>query len=101
MQLRQDNKSGAGHYRKQSVKVGNLIPAPSTLIPKLMAELENYINLRDEEQPTLIKAGLLMSSLNSIQDFIKWGFVDPETQLKRGKLFKFSPYIKALEQDLE
>lgn len=69
MELGEGDKSNSGHYRKQSVKVGNLIPPPASLIPKLIAELENYINL-DDTHPLLIKAGLAHLQFETIHPFL-------------------------------
>lgn len=69
MQVGNSNKSDPGHYRKQLVKVGNLIPAPPFQIPELMTELERYIN-EDEMLPVLIKAGLAHVQFEEIHPFL-------------------------------
>lgn len=69
MQLGQGDKSNPGHYRKQTVKVGNLIPAPPQQISELMSQLEHYINT-DETIPTLIKAGLAHVEFEIIHPFL-------------------------------
>jgi len=58
-----------GNFRQQSVRVGNLVPAPAPQIPRLMQELEIYINT-DQELPTLIKAGLAHVQFETIHPFL-------------------------------
>lgn len=62
------NQSNPGHYRKQSVSVGNLIPPPSIQIPQLMADLELFIN-NDITFQSLIKAGLAHVQFETIHPF--------------------------------
>ncbi len=69
LQMGQGDKADPGHYRKQSVRVGNLIPAPALQIPKLMTELEQYINT-DTTLPVLIKAGLVHVQFETIHPFL-------------------------------
>lgn len=64
-----DNESHAGTFRKQPVRVGDLIPAPAQEIPTLMAELEIYINV-DDSLPPLIKAGLAHVQFETIHPFL-------------------------------
>lgn len=63
------DKATPGHFRKQSVKVGDLIPPPATEIPKLMADLEKYIN-EPSELPALIRAGLVHIQFETIHPFL-------------------------------
>ncbi|MGE4168237.1 MAG: Fic family protein [Candidatus Babeliales bacterium] len=58
-----------GAFRKQSVRVGNLIPAPAQRIPDLMTDLERYINEPSQETP-LIKAGLVHVQFETIHPFL-------------------------------
>lgn len=58
-----------GQFRKQSVRVGNLIPPPATQVPQLMSELERFINV-DESVPPLIKAGLAHVQFETIHPFL-------------------------------
>lgn len=58
-----------GQYRKQSVKVGNLVPPPAPQIPELMADLERYIN-QDHQLPAIIKAGLVHLQFETIHPFL-------------------------------
>ena len=51
MNLGEGEKSNPGNYRKQQVRVGNLIPPPPLEIPDLMADLERFIN-KDNYAPT-------------------------------------------------
>jgi len=69
MQNGEGEKSDPGHYRKQSVKVGNLVPPPPNYIPELMAHLEQFIN-RDKNLPPLIKAGLAHVQFETIHPFL-------------------------------
>ncbi len=62
-----------GFFRKQSVRVGNLIPPPATEVPKLMSDLEKYINEPAEgtgELPALIRAGLAHVHFETIHPFL-------------------------------
>lgn len=69
MQVGEGERADPGHYRKQSVKVGNLIPAPAPQVPKLMGALEEYINAQDTT-PTLIKAGFAHVQFEIIHPFL-------------------------------
>lgn len=64
-----NGESDPGNYRKQSVRVGNLVPPPSQEIPQLMSELESYINT-DETLPALIRAGLAHVQFEIIHPFL-------------------------------
>ena len=61
--------SDPGRYRKQAVRVGNLVAPPPLQIPELMAELEHYIN-SDDMLPPLIKAGLAHVQFETIHPFL-------------------------------
>lgn len=65
----QGDHASPGQFRKQSVRVGNLIPPPATRVPQLMAELERFINV-DESIPPLIKAGLAHVQFETIHPFL-------------------------------
>ncbi len=69
MQTGDGDKSNPGNYRKQSVKVGNLIPPPAQYVPELMADLEKFINSLDS-LPPLIKAGLAHVQFEEIHPFL-------------------------------
>jgi Fic family protein len=62
-------KASPGQYRKQQVKVGNLIPAPATKIELLISDLERFIN-NDSSLPDLIKAGLAHVQFETIHPFL-------------------------------
>lgn len=67
--LMQTGEADPGNFRKQSVRVGNLIPPPATKVPELMADLERYINT-DESLPPLINAGLAHVQFETIHPFL-------------------------------
>jgi Fic family protein len=69
MQLGEGEKFDPGHYRKQSVRVGNITPAPANHVPLLMSELERFINT-DTSLPPLIKAGLAHVQFETIHPFL-------------------------------
>ena len=58
-----------GNFRKQSVKVGELVPPPSTIISDLMSDLEKFIN-EPSNLPSLIKAGLAHVHFETIHPFL-------------------------------
>lgn len=58
-----------GIYRKQTVKVGNLVPPMAVKIPDLMADLEKYIN-EDKSLPAIIQAGLVHLQFETIHPFL-------------------------------
>lgn len=58
-----------GNFRKQSVKVGDLVPPPSAIIPDLMSDLEKFIN-EPSNLPSLIKAGLAHVHFETIHPFL-------------------------------
>ena len=69
MQSGEGDKSNPGHYREQSVKVGNLVPPPFKYISNLMSELEQFIN-SDESITSVIKAGLAHAQFEIIHPFL-------------------------------
>jgi Fic family protein len=58
-----------GSYRKQSVRVGQLIPPPANEVPSLMTDLEKFIHEQDNLTP-LIKAGLVHVQFETIHPFL-------------------------------
>ncbi len=69
MKTGESNKADPGQYRKQSVRVGNLIPPQAQKIPALMTGLEQFINNDDSLSP-LIKAGLAHVQFEKIHPFL-------------------------------
>lgn len=69
MSVGEGDRADPGNYRKQSVRVGNLIPAPAPEVPLLIADLEKYIN-EDKHLPPLIKAGLAHVQFETIHPFL-------------------------------
>lgn len=69
MQVGEGERADPGHYRKQSVRVGEFIPAPATQVPNLMSALEQYINESDSI-PALIKAGFAHVQFETIHPFL-------------------------------
>ena len=69
MSFGQGDKSNPGHYRKQAVRVGNLVPPPPNEIPQLMQQLELFINV-DETVPAIIRAGLAHVQFETIHPFL-------------------------------
>jgi Fic family protein len=63
------DKMSPGSYRKQSVRVGDLIPPPAPEIPRLISELEKYMN-EDSSLPPLIRAGLVHVHFETIHPFL-------------------------------
>jgi|SRR5579863_316142 len=63
------DKASPGQYRKQAVRVGDLVPPPAHKISGLMADLERYINTDDSLAP-LIKAGLAHVQFETIHPFL-------------------------------
>lgn len=61
--------STPGEFRKQQVKVGNLLPAPANYIANLISDLEKFIN-SDTSLPPLIKAGLAHVQFETIHPFL-------------------------------
>jgi len=62
-------KSDPGHFRKQSVRVGDHVPPPASEISNLMSSLEKYMN-ESSENPPLIKAGLAHVQFETIHPFL-------------------------------
>ena len=69
MDLGEGEKADPGNYRKQSVKVDNLVPPAASHISELMSQLEQFINT-DETIPPLIKAGLVHVQFETIHPFL-------------------------------
>lgn len=69
MSLGEGDKSMPGKFRKQSVRVGELVPPPAPEVPGLMGDLENFIN-DDGGLPPLIKAGLAHVQFETIHPFL-------------------------------
>jgi Fic family protein len=63
------DKASPGQFRKQSVRVGELTPAPASEVPNLMSDLERYIN-EPSELPPLIQAGLAHVQFETIHPFL-------------------------------
>lgn len=63
------DRASPGEYRKQSVRVGNLVPAPAPKVPTLIADLEKYIN-DNQDLPPLIKTGLAHVQFETIHPFL-------------------------------
>lgn len=63
------DNANPGNYRKQDVRVGDLIPAPAPQVSNLMSQLEEYINI-DNSLPPLIKAGLAHVQFEIIHPFM-------------------------------
>ncbi|MGE0010333.1 MAG: Fic family protein [Candidatus Babeliales bacterium] len=73
MTVGDSSKANPGHFRKQSVRVGQLIPPPAHMVPELMASLEKFINKQVETATTispLIKAGLAHVQFETIHPFL-------------------------------
>lgn len=69
MRTEEGEKASPGLFRKQSVRVGELIPPIAPEIPKLMSDLEKYIN-EPSGLPALIKAGLAHVHFEIIHPFL-------------------------------
>jgi Fic family protein len=63
------DSAAPGYFRKQTVRVGNLIPPPASEIPRLMGELEKYINM-PSEVPSVIRVGLAHLQFETIHPFL-------------------------------
>jgi Fic family protein len=62
-------KSMPGNFRQQSVRVGDLVPPIATEVPRLISELEKYIN-EPSDIPSLIQAGLVHVQFETIHPFL-------------------------------
>lgn len=69
MSLGDGEKANPGQFRKQSVRVGELIPAPPPEVPGLIQALEMYMN-ETSDLPPLIRAGLAHSQFETIHPFL-------------------------------
>ena len=69
MQVGEGDHANPGHFRKQSVQVGNLIPAPAPQVPGLMSALEQFMNA-NETVPPLIASGLAHVQFEMIHPFL-------------------------------
>lgn len=69
MSLGEGDKSAPGQLRKQSVRVGNLVPPPAQELPRLISDLEQYINTPAHAMP-LVKAGLAHVQFETIHPFL-------------------------------
>ena len=58
-----------GTYRRQSVRVGELVPPPASEVPRMISDVEKYINASDE-LPPLIRAGLVHVQFETIHPFL-------------------------------
>ena len=63
------DKASPGKYRKQQVRVGDLVPPQANEIENLIADLEKFINNTDT-LPSLIKAGLAHIQFETIHPFL-------------------------------
>ena len=69
MSVGEGDKATPGEFRKQSVRVGELIPPPAPEIPNLMQDFEKYIN-QSHDLPPLIQAGLAHVHFETIHPFL-------------------------------
>lgn len=69
MTLCGEDHSNPGNFRKQAVRVGELVPPPATQVIDLMGEFESYIN-RSDDYPPLIKTGLAHVQFETIHPFL-------------------------------
>ena len=65
----QGEKFDPGNFRKQSVRVGNLVPPAAPELNQLMSGLEKYIN-EPSELPPLLRAGLAHVHFETIHPFL-------------------------------
>jgi Fic family protein len=63
------SKADPGYFRRQGVRVGELVPPPAFEISNLMSDLEKYIN-EHNDMPALIKAGLVHVQFETIHPFL-------------------------------
>ena len=57
MSVGEGDRTSPGCYRRQTVRVGELVPTPASEVPNLMKELEIYMN-EQSELPSLIQTSL-------------------------------------------
>ncbi len=69
MSTGEGERATPGQFRKQSVKVGGLVPPPAPEIPELMRSLEKFMN-EQSVLPALIKAGLAHVQFETIHPFL-------------------------------
>ena len=69
MSAGEGDKATPGSFRKQSVRVGELIPPPAPEVPRLIGELEKYMN-EPSEIPPIIRAGLAHIQFETIHPFL-------------------------------
>lgn len=63
-------RANPGEFRKQSVRVGDLIPPPAQEVPGLMSSLEKFMNVNEESTlPAIIRAGLAHVQFETIHPF--------------------------------
>ena len=67
--LLSNGEGDPGSYRQQSVRVGDHIPPPAPEVPRLMGELEKYMN-EPSDLPPLIRAGLVHVQFETIHPFL-------------------------------
>jgi Fic family protein len=63
------DRAAPGQFRKQSVRVGDLVPPLATKVPELISGLEKYMN-EPSELPPLIQAGLTHVHFETIHPFL-------------------------------
>lgn len=69
MSVGNSGHASPGQYRKQSVRVGNLIPPTAAKVPNLISDLEKFIN-KDESLPALVRAALTHVQFETIHPFL-------------------------------
>ncbi len=69
MQFGEGDRASPGQYRKQEVRVGDLVPPLAHKVPELITDLEKYINI-DQTLPPIIKAGLAHVQFETIHPFL-------------------------------
>jgi Fic family protein len=69
MQGGDGERSDPGAYRQQSVRVGDLVPPSAPHIPRLIKDLEDFINANTTVLP-LIRAGLAHVQFETIHPFL-------------------------------
>lgn len=69
MPVGEGDRAASGSFRQQSVRVGVLIPPPAPEVPRLMSELEKYMN-KPSDLPPLIRAGLAHAHFETIHPFL-------------------------------